>query len=144
MQMLRYSFFYILFFSSFFSLFHVFPLLSLTLTHLSPNKALGSYRPFVPRRNLWSRRDILLLPLTVTQLSNTVHPVLKGVCQLHVFVSVSCTYSAVTGDRRCLFLSMCSKASCVYMSSLSDVKRSSVRKEPDPLTPAAQFPPAGC
>lgn len=68
------------FFSSFDSLFHTLPPLSLTLTCISPNKDFSSYRPFVPRRNLWSRRDILPCQLTDRQLSNTVHPVQKGAC----------------------------------------------------------------
>lgn len=135
---------YLIFFSSFDSLFHTLPPLSLTLTRISLNKDFSSYRPFVPRRNLWSRRDILPCQLTdscQTQSTQFRKELVSGMWLWADHIHLLCCdwWQALPFS-----LSMCSKASCVNMSSLSNVKSSCVRKESDPLTPAGQFPPAGC
>lgn len=132
----------IYFFSSFDSLFHTLPPLSLTLTRIWRFQFLPSFRaspkPLVPS---WHSALPVNRQTAVKHSPPSSERSLLGACDCERIIY---TYSAVTDGRRCLSLSMCSKASCVNMSSLSNVKRSCVRKESDPLTPAGQFPPAGC
>ena len=74
-----------------------------SLTFSLKNKLKSSYRPFIPLRNLWSRRDILLGP----QKQACVHEQI-----LHVFgpaEGVVCFLLSLS-----LFLFMRSQASCAH------------------------------
>lgn len=128
-----------------------FPFHPYVLTHIHTHVTISwSYRPFVPLRNLWSRRDILPT-FPTTQLADrskddpkksqrrVSHP--PNMCWRP---DAACT---LTASRRCLScftlrLPVCS--SPPHSLSLFNVKRSCVRKKPDLLTPAGQSPSAGC
>lgn len=106
-----------------------------------------SYRPFIPLRNLWSRRDILSCQMTDTQQSNTTQSAEREACeQLHEPKISLYTHTAVTVASVVVYFSVYSpheSKGFLHMCSCSDVSIC-LRKNTDtsqPVSPVVKTSP---
>ena len=105
-----------------------------SVTRISPVTNNGSYLPFIPLRNLWSRRDIVPCQFSDRQLRN--NPPSEEEASL-----AACVHERIIHVLCCERWQVSVHAIRGFLCTLSNGRD---KKNSDPLTPAAQSPSAGC